>query len=310
MRVVVSGAGGFVGRALIARLKGHEIIALDTAANAIPDQPGVTPIVGNIGDAAVLENAFSSGCDAVIHLASVPGGAAERNTRHARTVNIEASMELADVAARAGSTPRFVFASSIAALGEITTKHVTDATPCAPTTVYGAHKLMIEDWLSALTRRGDIDAISLRLPGIVARPKGPSGLKSAFLSDLFHTLAAGEEFTMPVSADATTWLMSVDCAADNVIHALTTALSTVPETRAVTLPTLHVRISDLVAEIGRQLGQSQVRIKYLPDESLERTFGAFPAINTTAAESLGFFNDRDLPMLVRKALMSTKMPPR
>lgn len=310
MRVVVSGAGGFVGRAVIARLKAHEIIAMDTAANAIPDQPGVTPIVGNIGDAAVLKNAFSSGCDAVIHLASVPGGAAEQNPRHARSVNIDATMDLAEVAARAGRTPRFVFASSIAALGEVATKHVNDATPCVPTTVYGAHKLMMEDWLSTLARRGEIDAISLRLPGIVARPKGPSGLKSAFLSDLFHTLAAGEEFTMPVSADATTWLMSVDCAADNLVHALTAALSTVPETRAVTLPTLHVRIGDLVAEIARQLGRPQVRIKYLPDKSLERTFGAFPAINTTAAESLGFFSDGDLSVLVRKALMSTKMPAR
>jgi len=48
-------------------------------------------------------------------------------------------------------------------------------------------------------------------PGVVARPPEPSGLLSAFLSNLLRELAAGRTFTCPVGADGRTWLMSRSC---------------------------------------------------------------------------------------------------
>ena len=78
----------------------------------------------------------------------------------------------------------------------------------APKMYYGAHKLMMEAWLATMTRRGAVHGLSLRLPGIVARPRAPSGMRSAFLSDLFHALRAAIADEMPVSAGATSWLLS------------------------------------------------------------------------------------------------------
>jgi nucleoside-diphosphate-sugar epimerase len=211
-------------------------------------------------------------------------------------------MALADAAARAGNRPRFVFASSIAVFGDPLPSSVDDATPLSPRLLYGAHKAMMEQWLATLSRRGDIDAVSLRLPGVVARPRGPSGMKSAFMSDVFHSLSTGENFVMPVSEDATSWLTSVDCAVGNLVHALTVDLTHAPGDRAVTLPALRVRMGNLVEEIALQTGAVAESVSYAPDSALEAAFGALPPLLTPAAESLGFSNDGALPALVTRTL--------
>lgn len=302
MRIVVTGAGGFVGRHLISKLGTHDVIALDTVTDNIPAAANVDLLAGDFCDAAVLEQAFKGGCDAVVHLATVPGGAAERSPALAWRVNVEGSMRLCEVAARSGTRPRFVFASSIAVFGDPLPPGVNDATPLAPKLYYGAHKAMMEQWLATLTRRGELDAVSLRLSGVIARPKGPSGMKSAFLSDVFHALAAGDSYVMPVSADATCWLTSIECAADNFVHALTLDLAAAPPEVAVTLPCLRARIADLVAEIAAQTGRSIDCVSYSPDAVLEAAFGTQPPVTTAAADALGFVGDGKLSTLVSNAL--------
>lgn len=308
MRIVVTGAGGFVGKRLVKELAAHEVVALDNMAGKIPDGPNVTPVVGDLGDAKVLASALAAGCDAVIHLATVPGGAAEQNPALAWKVNVEATMKLAEAATQAGQRPRFVFASSIAVFGNPLPGCVDDSTPLSPKMLYGAHKAMMEQWLATLTRRGDIDAISLRLSGVVARPREASGMKSAFLSDLFHALRAGERFVMPVSADATCWLTSIECAANNFAHALVADLNSAPDHRAITLPALHVRMGDLAAAVVKQTGRPQVPVSYAPDTDLEAAFGTYPPLATPAADSLGFTSDGDLSSLVGKAMAARSMP--
>lgn len=298
MRIVVTGAGGFVGRALIATIgAAHEIVALDCT----PTGAGkLEAVVGDLGDAAVLARAFARGCDAVVHLATVPGGAAEQNPAEAWRVNVDATMALIDAAAACGNRPRFVFASSIAVFGDPLPAHVDDDTPLAPQLVYGAHKAMIEMWVATQSRRGAIDGVSLRLPGIVARPAGPSGMKSAFMSNIFHAARARSPFVAPVSAAATMWMMSVDCVAANIARALTCSTAT----PAFTLPALCVRFGDLVAEIAKATGSDPALFKYDSDPALEAAFGNQPPLMTAAADKLGFAHDGDLSALVASALAS------
>lgn len=302
MRIVVTGAGGFVGCRLVRELTNHDVVALDNSPVGIPELPNVTPVVGDLYDSEVLAAMFADGCDAVVHLATVPGGSAEESPELAWRVNVEATMKLADAASRAGKQPRFVFASSIAVFGGNLPASVDDTTPLSPQLLYGAHKAMMEQWLATLSRRGKIDAISLRLSGVVARPRGPSGMKSAFMSDVFHSLNAGEGFVMPVSADATVWLTSVECAVGNLVRALTVDFTNAPGDCAVTLPALRVHADKLVEEIALQTGTSAELVSYAADSALETAFGALPALMTPAAESLGFSNDGDLPTLVARTL--------
>jgi nucleoside-diphosphate-sugar epimerase len=278
--------------------QGHRVVALDHVAHAVPN---VEFLAGDLTDPAIVARAFAEGCDAVVHLATMPGGAAEADPVGARRINVDATIALSEAAAAAGATPRFVFASSIAVLGSPLPPVVDDDTPLRPQLVYGAHKAMIEQWLATLSRRGAVDAMSIRLPGVVARPPGPSGMKSAFMSEVFHALRAGASFTSPVAADATMWLMSVDTVVTAFEHALALE-GPLPDGRAVTLPALRVRMDELVATIARQTGADVRSVGYVADRDLQAAFGAYPRLSTPTAEALGFVHDGAADALVASAL--------
>lgn len=302
MRIIVTGAGGFVGRHVLPRLIQHEVVALDVNLEHIPDGSNIIKVEGDLREPDTLARAFIQGCDAVIHLATVPGGAAESDPVLAKSVNIDATMALIDMAEKAGNCPRFVFASSIAVFGKLPLTPVVDKAPTRPTMLYGTQKLMMENWIATQTRRGEIEGISLRLPGIVARPKSPSGMKSAFLSDLFHALRAGEDFTMPVSPNATTWLCSVEAAAENIANAATSHTNLSQNASPVMIPTLRVKVKDLEDEIRRQIGPSSSCITYDCDAAIQSIFGEHPDIKTPTADRFGFIGDKTLKDLVKTAL--------
>jgi len=303
MTIIVTGAGGFVGRQLVQRLvaAGKPVVGMDSAAGGIP--AGARAVVGDICSAAVRAEAFRDGCAALVHLATVPGGAAEADPAASRRVNIDAMYDLLEEAKAAGDRPRIVYASSIAVFGDpLPAQGVDDDTPLAPRMIYGGHKAMMELAVSMMHHRGEIEGVSVRLPGILARPKGPSGMKSAFMSDLFHALRAGEEFVCPVSQGATIWAQSVSRCADNLVHALGMDAGLMPVTRVVTLPAQRVTMGDLAAEIARQCGVSTDLVSYRPDAALEAGFGAQPPLATPAAERAGFAHDGDPAKLVANAL--------
>jgi D-erythronate 2-dehydrogenase len=218
-------------------------------------------------------------------------------------VNIDAMYDLLDLAKAGGNRPRVVYASSIAVFGDpLPADGVDDATPLAPKMVYGGHKAMMEVAVAMMHHRDEIDGVSLRLPGILARPKGPSGMKSAFMSDLFHALRAGEAFTCPVSAAATIWAQSVAQCARNFVHALDFDSAAMPVTRVVTLPAQRVYMGALAAEIAQQCGVASDLVSYAPNAALEAAFGAQPPLATPAADACGFAHDGDLASLVSRAL--------
>lgn len=304
MTIIVTGAGGFVGRQLVQRLlaAGEHVVGMDSAPGGIP--VGARAVVGDICSAAVRAEALREGCRALVHLATVPGGVAEADPAASRRVNIDAMYDLLDDAkAAAGIRPRIVYASSIAVFGDpLPSGGVDDATPLAPRMVYGGHKAMMEVAIAMMHHRGEIEGVSVRLPGILARPKGPSGMKSAFMSDLFHALRAGEAFTCPVSQGATIWAQSVSRCADNLLHALTMDAALMPPTRVVTLPAQRIAMGDLTAEIARQCGVSTDLVAYRPDPTLEAAFGSHPPLTTPAADRAGFAHDGDPATLVANAL--------
>lgn len=300
--ILITGAGGFVGREIVSRLlaRGSNVVAMDTAASGIPARAKV--VAGDLGDPLVRAKALKDGVSAVIHLATVPGGAAEADPAASRRINIDAMYDLLLEVSAFGNRPRFVYASSIAVFGDPLPASVDDQTPLSPRMIYGAHKAMMEHAVAMFTNRGLIEGVTVRLPGILARPKGPSGMKSAFMSDLFHALKAGEAFACPVSASGTIWAESVARCADNFIHALSLDSALLPPTYAVTLPALRLTMGDLAAEIARQCGVSPDLVSYAPDVALESAFAAQPPLATPAAARAGFLDDGDLEALVASAL--------
>jgi D-erythronate 2-dehydrogenase len=302
MRVLITGAGGFLGRALVRTLAdAHRVVALDGDCGGLPDTDNLICVTGDLADPEVQARAVGDGCDALIHLATIPGGASEQDPEAARRVNLDAGISLVEVAARAGTRPRLLFASSIAVLGDPLPEAVDDSTPLRPSLVYGAHKAMMEQWLATLTRRGAISGLSLRLPAIVARPPGTSGLKSAFVSEVFHAALSARAFICPVSAEATMWLMSAHRAAVNFSHALENGTQG-GEPFAVTLPAVRTSMGALVEEIARQAGSDPDLVSYEPDPALEARFGRYPPLDAPAARATGFSDDGTLEALVAAAI--------
>jgi D-erythronate 2-dehydrogenase len=303
MPIVVTGAGGFVGRRLMVALHemGHETVAVDYGP--LDGVPASRSVQGDIADASVRAEILRDGCTALVHLATVPGGAAEADPAAAQRINIDATQALLEAVGTAARPPRVVFASSIAVYGApLPAEGVDDQTPLSPHLIYGAHKAMMEIAVALWSNRGRIDGISLRLPAILARPRGAAGMKSAFMSDMFHALRGGQPIICPVSRSATIWAQSLDCCVGNLLTALSCDIGLLPPTRAVTLPALTIGMGDLVHDIARQCDQDSGLVTFEADAGLELAFGAHPALSATAAERLGFAHDGSVATLVARAL--------
>ena len=320
MNLLITGANGFIGRALTSRLLTDaaaplaglgpigRLTLIDLGFDG-PDVAKVRRLHGSIADPAIVARAFDTPVDVMFHLASIPGGMAEQHYELARQVNLDATVNLLEAARAqtiASSKPvKVVFASSIAVFGSPLPALVDDATPLRPRLSYGAHKLIGEILMADFTRRGWISGRSIRLPGIVARPPQKTGQFSAFLSDIFRELAAGLTYACPVPADSTTWLMSTQCVVDNILHAAGLSAAACPDSCVWTLPALRTSMQDLVAAIADVYGSDVLkRVTYGSNPVLEANFGRYPPLLTPAAEAAGFAHDGDLPTLVRRALLS------
>lgn len=292
MRVLVTGAAGFVGQALAAALRrdGADLTLTDRQITG-PDARS-----GDLTDESFLQDLLSPGFDLIFHLASLPGAKAEAEPDLGHSVNLMAPIALARAAAKARSGARFVFASSIAVYGKLDGP-VTAATPCHPDLSYGAHKRMTEILLTDLTRRGALSAISLRLPGIVARPAAETGHGSAFMSQLFHRIAAGEPYACPVPETALCWWMSHRACVAALLHAAGLAG---PET-VVQPPVLHLTTGTVAQAVAAVTGQ-RPQVTWGDDPRLTALFGAMPALDATPALDLGFRADADAKALVTHAL--------
>jgi len=320
MRVLITGANGFVGQALARRLLtlGHLrgerlqlLRLLDTHFTAPAQDPRVRLHEGSVADAALLRRVLADGIDVVFHLVSIAGGAAEQNYPLGYQVNLLASLELLEQLRQAGTHPLLVFASSVAVYGAALPARMDEHRPAHPALSYGAHKRMIEIAIEDLARRGEVDGRALRLPGIVARPAAANGLRSAFMSDLMNSYASGQAYTCPVSPQATAWWMSVSCCADNLLRAAEVSGLPIEASRVWQVPVLRLSIAEVVDALADRYGDAgRARLRYEPDPELERLFGAYPVLRAPRARALGLRHDGTASALVRNALTLYPAPKR
>jgi len=298
MRVLVTGADGFIGRALVHALRvGHDVIATDRGD-------------GDIADPAHLDRLFAQPIDRLFHLAAIVSGAAEADFDAGRRVNLDATIGLLDrcraQVRRGGPLVRFVQASSIAVFGTPLPARIDDETEAKPSLSYGTHKRVAELLIDDASRRGDLDGRSLRLSGVVVRPALPNGALSAFNSDVIREPLAGREVECPVGADATIWLTSRRAAVANLLHLAAVEGAAIGARRAVTAPALAISIAEIVAALGHIDPAAPARVRYAPRPAIEAQFGRWPLDCSFArAESLGLVGEASIDALIRDHLEST-----
>lgn len=310
--ILLTGACGFVGRALMRRLIDEgldgrpvdRLVALDIAFDGEPASPRITRVEGSVADADARRAALADPPDVVFHLASVPGGAAERDYALGRRANLDATLGLLEDL-RGDARPRLVFASSVAVYGDLSAEPVGPATPANPALTYGAHKLVGEVLVADATRRGWLEGCSLRIPGVVARPGSGDGLISAYMSRLFHGLAAGEPVTVPVSPQGKSWWISAAACVDNLVHAATVPVDRLPARRCVQMPALWLSVAEVVDALAERFGAGcRDLVRYQPDPRIDRQFAAYPDLDTREAEAAGFRHDGTPARLVERALQA------
>lgn len=310
MHIVVTGANGFIGSHLIKALlqdtsplsaSGLRISALDLSFEHVPDDSRLQKIAGSYADPLVLQRCLQTPADLVFHLAAVPSGLCEQKPELGMEVNVLGMIRLLDSLKAHQNQCKFVFASSIAVYGKPQTDLLTDDTLPQPTLSYGAYKIIGEVLVNDYSRRGWLNGVSLRLPGIVTRPPEPNGAVSIFFSDLIRELHAGRKVRCPVSPQAHSWLMSVGCCVDNLLHAASHEFS---QRRTFMLPALWVGLQELVQGVCDFTNDPSraALVDWQPDDWVEFNFGSYPPLQLPKAEAEGFHSDADLPALVAASL--------
>lgn len=178
-RVVVTGANGFVGRALSRTLlaDGHVVTGLVRRAGECVE--GVREWVHDGRDFAGLAEAPWPEVDCVVHLAArvhvMDDAAADRDAAF-RATNVEGSLRAADAARRHGAR-RFVFVSSIKALAETDGgRPLREDDPARPDDPYGRSKHEAETALRQFGEACGLDVVIVRPPLVY----GP-GVRANFL---------------------------------------------------------------------------------------------------------------------------------
>jgi nucleoside-diphosphate-sugar epimerase len=164
--VLITGASGFIGRALASKMaEKHKVLCM-SRYNPNLALPWFRGDFGSFEDLRLLDK---KQIDILIHLAAVTGGCSERD---GILINVEGTRTLMRYLIDRGCR-KFVNASSIAAVGFQSIKFrpnqvpIPDEHPCLDRDGYGFSKFLMEEVTKYYQRQNpDIDVINLRLSSV------------------------------------------------------------------------------------------------------------------------------------------------
>ena len=173
MRVLVTGAAGFIGEHLVLRLarEGYQVRACvhrNHTEIAVPSE--VQVVEADVRNRSSMK-AAASGCELILHLAGKAHAVHEvcADEDEYRAVNVEGTRHMLDGAV-AGGARRIIFFSSVKVFGESTPVCMDESASPRPATPYGRSKWEAEQLLNESGTRAGLTVSSFRLPMVY----GPS----------------------------------------------------------------------------------------------------------------------------------------
>jgi nucleoside-diphosphate-sugar epimerase len=190
--VVVTGATGYLGRAVVAALLEADVERVHVLARPGADLTGwpddrVVPIVGDLLD----DELHFPGADALLHLAAVRADARGSRIPGLFEANVEGTVRAAR-AARAAGIGRLVFASSQAVYGTARPPLWSESLPVRPESDYAITKALGE---AALRGIADLEVVALRLARLYGAAPGMRW------TELPHQFALRATRSLPLEID-------------------------------------------------------------------------------------------------------------
>src|SRR5580658_9774097 len=231
MNITILGGGGFLGRKVAAQLArtgtlgGKPVTGLTLFdLHKPPPLEAPFPVTTLAGDIVALpEAAIPPGTNVIFHLAAVVSAQAEADYDLGRRVNLRGTDAVVDACRRladtGGKSPRVVFTSSVASFSGTQDSVLADDARQVPGNSYGAQKAAAELILADASRRGFLDAVTLRLPTVIVRPGRPNKAASSFFSGIVREPLLGLDTELPVADDFSVWVCSPRRAVDWLLHA-------------------------------------------------------------------------------------------
>lgn len=167
MNVLITGAAGFVGRALIERLEGDGIHNVKGSVRKLDSKIVDSSERVAIGDICATTDWSEAlkGVEVVVHLAARAHVLdASNDQAEFHRVNVEGAVNLAQQALKSG-VKRLVFISSIGVNGAYTKTRAFDETsPDAPHAIYAQSKCTAEKMLRAVVQGSSMELVTIRPP--------------------------------------------------------------------------------------------------------------------------------------------------
>lgn len=308
MKIVITGAGGFVGQVLAKKLietdSSHSLILADVKEPSNPTtSSNVQCVAADLTDVSACETLISQSPDAVYILHGIMSSGSEANLEFGLKVNFESVRQLLDTIRVRRPGIKVVFTSSCAVFGRKAVHEVateTDVVPM-PESSYGTQKLMIEFLLNDYSRRGLIDGRAVRLPTIFVRAGAPTAAASSFVSGIVREPVNGEESVLPVDPDIGIWLCSPRTLATNLVHAIEVPAEKFGHFRQVLLPGYTATSGEILEALEKVAGKEvRNRVKIERDEKIQRIVLSWPGkYDTSRAKELGFVEDVGLEQTIR-----------
>jgi nucleoside-diphosphate-sugar epimerase len=201
MRVLITGAGGFIGSHLVDSqlARGHAVRAVDLKTDVLRHQaanPGLEVIRGDITEEQVVRQIVED-IDVAFHLASAHLDVS-LSDEHYHRVNVDAALSLLDAARRAG-VKRFVHCSSVGVIGDVRHAPADETTECRPANIYERTKLEGERAALEFARQTSFAVVVVR-PSWVYGPRCPrtARLFRAISRGRFPIFGSGRNMRHPV----------------------------------------------------------------------------------------------------------------
>ena len=299
MKILITGAGGFVGQLLAEHLlnDNHTLVLADIFEPPVPAQ------AKNKGNATCLkadlfedsQSVLSKDLDAIYVFHGIMSAGSEADLDLGYRVNLHSSLNLLEAVRKTCPGVRLIYASSIAVYGQPLPELPSEATVPTPQGSYGAQKVMLEYIINDYNRRGLLNAFIFRFPGVSVRPGKPAQAASSWMSGIIREPLQGLESTLPCDDDFQAWVCSPRTLAKNLLIALTLKPDCMtPHARQVNFPGITVTVKDMLDALREVGGEEALKLvkREKPTQEIKDMLDSWPIrFNIQKALDMGFVVD-------------------